>query len=729
MLPRRAALTSSVSQPAFSAAGSAGTAEATRETTPAVARPTSGLAYRPALDGVRAVAVYLVFAFHAGVAQLAGGFIGVDVFFVLSGYLVTRLILTDLSAGTFRIADFYGRRVRRLLPAALFVLAAVSVVWLAIASPYDRAAIAPDVRSAALYVSNWHFAEQAVDYFAANNNPTPVLHFWSLSVEEQFYLAWPLMVLLVWRLSRSDPRSAARRLTLLAALAAAASLVSLVTTLRHGQADLAYFGTHTRAYQLLAGALLAIGVQSRGQSRAWAGAWARAGGGALAKLAALPQLCCLVLLVGLGTSLVSVDPSLRGVGAAAAATGLLLTLELQPAGATARLLSRPSLAYLGQISYATYLWHYPVIVILRRFVEIGPVALLVTAGLLATGLAALSRKLLELPVRQSPTLARHGRAVAVTGLLASVLAGTVLLPPLLHSTRRPIVQAAATSAPPVGSEGLRTPLRGFDVTAASAVQPGTAADGPLPADASCTRGQLAQCVVVRGAGKRVLLMGDSHAAMLLPAFRALAKREGFTLVLAVQTGCPWPMALVFTSSNHDLCQQTKTIWYSSVIPRLNPDLIVLATRATDHAVGASYSVTSVDPATRGGTQSELLARGAEQTVRRLVTPGREIVVVEPVPISPTHAVSCVSGAEYADQCGFTTDAGPSPAELAYRGLAASLPGVHAIDLDPIVCPRLPICDAVIAGTMVRKDHDHITGRYSALISDQIDVLLHTVGAI
>lgn len=137
----------------------------------------AGLVYRPALDGVRALAVYLVVAFHAGSSTLSGGFIGVDTFFVLSGYLVTRVILTDMARGRFNLVDFYGRRVRRLLPAALATLVLVSLAWLALASPVDRASIVADARSSALYFSNWHFAHTATDYFAANDNPTPLLHF------------------------------------------------------------------------------------------------------------------------------------------------------------------------------------------------------------------------------------------------------------------------------------------------------------------------------------------------------------------------------------------------------------------------------------------------------------------------------------------------------------------------------------------------------------------------
>jgi peptidoglycan/LPS O-acetylase OafA/YrhL len=681
----------------------------------------SGLAYRPALDGVRALAVYLVLAFHAGLALGSGAFIGVDVFFVLSGYLVTSLIVTGLAEGRFRLADFYGRRVRRLLPAALVVLTVVAVLWLAIAAPLDRARAAGDVRAAALYVSNWHFADIAMDYFAANTTPSPVLHFWSLSVEEQFYLAWPLLVLAAWRLGRrsgDDQRSAARRLGLLILVLLVASVAILVWLVWHGQTALAYYGTHARAYQLLAGALLAVGL------RCWH--WAERGGRVLAGCARVLPLAGLLALLALASDRIAMEPAVRGIGAAVAATTLLLGLELRPAGAAARLFGAAPVRYLGQISYATYLWHYPVILAIRQFVEISPKVLLVTGGLVATGLAALSQPLLEQPIRRSRRLARHARPVIAAGLAASALLGVVLLPPVLHSGRPPVVRVAETG---VSGPEPRLPLRGFDIAEASRITPGTAADGRQPPDTSCTRVAVTECIVVRGPGKRVLLLGDSHAGMLLPPFRAIARQEGLTLALARQTGCPWHRTLVFTRSDHQVCQRVKDIWYSRVIPQFNPDVIVLVSRATDHVVGSSYPVQSVDPRLAGATQSELLAQAAEQTVRQLAVAGRTVVIVEPVPVSPTIVSSCVGTAEYADQCAFLADDTPSPAELAYRALARRLPGVHAVDIDRLTCPRLPVCDAVVAGTLVRSDHDHLTPRYSATITAQLEMLLRASGAL
>src|SRR6476469_5526129 len=206
--------------------------------------------YRPQLDGVRTLAVYLVVAFHAGLVRFDGGFIGVDVFFVLSGYLVTSLLTRDVAAfGAVRLGQFYSRRIRRLLPAAVVNLTVTAIVFAAIASPWEATNAIGAVRAAALYVANWYFIGQSADYFARNITASPVIHYWSLSVEEQFYILWPLLL--------SGLVLAGRRLLwtrgrLVQAGVVVIGLASLVTALALARTDpnRAYLATYTRAYQL-----------------------------------------------------------------------------------------------------------------------------------------------------------------------------------------------------------------------------------------------------------------------------------------------------------------------------------------------------------------------------------------------------------------------------------------------------------------------------------------------
>ena len=676
------------------------------------------LAYRAALDGLRTVAVYLVVAFHADVRLFSGGFIGVDVFFVLSGYLITRVVLGGLATGSFGVASFYSRRFRRLLPASLVVLGAVTLAWVVVASPFERGAVLSDIRAAALYVSNWHFAAESTEYFALQDSPSPVLHFWSLSVEEQFYFVWPLLMVWLWKAGDRSPLTAARRVGAAAAGLSVLSLLALWWTLHAGADDLAYYGTHTRAYQLLGGGLLAVGLQF----------WAWSATSELRRsIAPVVQVVALAAIFFLATDIVGANPSVRGIGAAIATISLIWSLETATGSSASGLLGRPGLVYLGQLSYATYLWHFPTTILIRRYVEMGPTLLFVVAALVSTGLAAVSQRIIELPVRSSPWLDRRGRTVIVGGLVASLLAGVFVFPMGLRTDARPTVRAAGGNVEVDPSE-QRTSLEGFDPMANWEVPAGSPSAGPGPADRSCTGGVIADCVLHDGGGRRVLLLGDSHAGMLAPALRAIAKDQQWTLVMGAKTGCPWPTGLVFVRSDHEVCRQTKQSWYESVIPQFRPELVILASRATDHRVGSEYPVAAIDPEVDDASQSTLLLDSAARTIRQLAADGTSVVVIEPVPVSPVHAIECLSGARFVDECNFTAD-GASEAEIGLRRVADELPQVHVVDIDPLVCPRLPVCDSVLGGMTVRKDRDHITPRWSSSIAPGLQSLLSEAGVL
>jgi len=188
--------------------------------------------YRPHLDGLRAVAVYLVVLFHAGSGWFPGGYVGVDVFFVLSGFLVTQLLLRDLRhQGTIRFGRFYSRRFRRLLPAAFVALTVTALVYTAIASPAEVLAAAGSFKAAFLYSTNWYFIHQATGYFGADITTNPVLHFWSLAVEEQFYLLWPLALVGAFALTRHMDRTRQRRTIQIAVAVGALASVVLALSL------------------------------------------------------------------------------------------------------------------------------------------------------------------------------------------------------------------------------------------------------------------------------------------------------------------------------------------------------------------------------------------------------------------------------------------------------------------------------------------------------------------
>ncbi|MDX6761638.1 acyltransferase, partial [Streptomyces sp. F8] len=217
--------------------------------------------FRPDIEGLRAVAVVAVLAFHAGIPWATGGFVGVDVFFVISGYLITGLLVREaIATGRIRLGDFFSRRARRLLPSAAVVLAAVAVAGAWLTVPLRRTDLEHDVVAAALSLANWRFVSQHTDYLAAGHQQGPLLHFWSLAVEEQFYLFWaPLLAVLVLGAARAVRRGrSVRRMVLLAA--APLTLASFVLSLHwtRDSVSLAYLGTPSRVWQFGVGALLAL---------------------------------------------------------------------------------------------------------------------------------------------------------------------------------------------------------------------------------------------------------------------------------------------------------------------------------------------------------------------------------------------------------------------------------------------------------------------------------------
>ncbi len=686
--------------------------------------------YRPELDGLRAVAIVLVLAFHCDVDSVLGGYVGVDVFFVLSGFLITGLLLdaADDPAGRgVEMMRFYARRARRLLPMALLVIVSISAAWLLTANAVDRAPLVADGRSAALYFSNWHFAATATDYFASQNAPSPFVHFWSLSVEEQFYLVWPAVIALVYRLCAGRRQRAQTVVGIVAVVLMAASLVALALTTAAGNDSYAYFGTHTRAYQLLAGAALAVALRRRRAAHS-AQTPARGRGSAAWSLG---QLVTVAALLVVATREVDLGPGMRGVTAVACTVALLVTLQAAPHGPIRRLLSVPFMVYLGQISYAAYLWHWPVILLIRRFVVISPHLLLIPAFALSFGLAALSQRLVERPVRVSPWLARYGRSSIAGGLALSLLVGLLVTPALLESTRRPAVTALvassgpATNVPdPVPTTGTRTPVPSIAaIKQASQAHP---VGGP-----ACIHRTGILCKASAGGPRTILVVGDSHLEAFLPVFIDLAKRHDATLFTWMSYVCPWERGVLPASSTNDVaqsdsCRGAQTDLYDTAMPDVRPDVTIVLNRGYDdpnfpRPLFIDGAPASTDP----GPVLQLATPNAAAAVLR--TSGR-LIVVEPWPSLTQSQPSCLAEARFQEQCVMSAAVGKLPQDTAIESVAAADPRVATVDLDADVCPRLPLCDPVVSGTIVRRDQDHVSIGFAAKLTPALDRKLAAAGA-
>ena len=491
------------------------------------------LSYRPDVDGLRAVAIAAVVAFHAFPGAVRGGFTGVDVFFVISGYLISRIIWGRLDDGTFTLAWFYGRRALRLFPALALVLAATLVTgrWLLLPDAYET--LGKDVASAAGFVSNfvlWHDA----GYFTDNAALRPLTHLWSLAVEEQFYLVFPLLLLLTrrsWRLTGG-----------VLALLLAGSFAWNVHTAGVDSAQ-AFYLLPSRFWELLLGGVLAY-VQLSGRARRRP---RLANGASLAGFALLP-------IAFLGPTSSSLFPGWWALAPTAAA--VLLIAAGPSALLNRRLLASAPLVLLGKISYPLYLWHFPLLVFAR--IQWGPsLSLQLTLAVIAVSvvLAYATYRLIELPVRS--LVAAHGRrsVVVVAPLAAAGVAGIAVF-----------LAAGLPGRLPVEIQRLTTVS--FDHRAAYResrcfLQPW---QGPRAFKPDC---------VDSGNGKLLLLWGDSHAAHLYPGLRTAARERSFRVAQLTASACP-PL-LDHRSSRRPKCHAINAVVLARA-RELRPESVVLSAR-------------------------------------------------------------------------------------------------------------------------------------------------------
>jgi peptidoglycan/LPS O-acetylase OafA/YrhL len=658
------------------------------------------LRYRADIDGLRAIAVGSVVLFHAGVPGIAGGFVGVDIFFVISGFLITKIIRDSIQEDRFSLADFYDRRIRRIFPALFTVYFVTYVLGLILLMPGDLKALGKSLLSSAAFVANFHFYEN-VGYFDAPSITKPLLHTWSLSVEEQFYVLWPLAMIALARFVK--PRY---WLPIV--------LCSLILSLAYAEweiwrdnASAAFYLPHARAWELMMGALLAI---------------------ALPRLAFGRRLCegmvalGLVLIAG-SIALLSEDRDFPGLNAVVPCLGAALIIAAGARGPTAvgRLLSNKPVVFLGLISYSLYLWHWPLFSFWHLGMDRAP-GTGETFGLIGASvlLATLSWRYIETPFRRRGAHAKP-RITMRAGIAA--------------------ISAAAVCGLIVSSlEGL--PQR-FDANVAVIFD--TANQNP---GATCVyegaRAKIKpECLLGRGQPNGpfdVGLIGDSHARHFSPAIDSVLDAYDASGRFFSVGGC---LALFGVKVYIGGRLRKKCTGYFDGLTEFfandnNSKLVIIAARWQAYSDANRTELKRKDPArlvddidTQPGDVAatrRVLERALRRTVETLTQKGKRVLLLGQVPPYPTAPTSCVARARYSgqDERRCFASAKVIAQYLDYsntllRTIASEFDSVEAFLPTDVLCDEKS-CSVFLNDVFLYRDNDHLNRLGSRQFADYLSTL-------
>jgi len=633
------------------------------------------LEYRTDLEGLRGLAVLLVVAYHAQLPFVSGGYVGVDVFFVLSGYLITGLLLREFEkSGRISLLQFYARRTRRLLPAATVML--LATLWLGwfLLAPYEQQRFTGTAIATAAYASNVWFAKEATNYLASDTGANPLLHTWSLAVEEQFYIVWPL---LLWATLKLGPAAGRRtRSVTIMLLIAAVSLGGCIWLTRFVQ-SLAFFASPTRAWEFAAGGLAWFATLPETISERYRSALSWAG---------LAAIVVSAFEFGPGTTFPGVAATLPVIGTAAVVSAS--SADAVQGGSKA-LATRP-LIWLGRLSYSWYLWHWPLLLVGHTLHHDFSIGYRVAYAVVSLAIAWVTFRVIEHPIRASQRIAMRPRAwLAVAAGLTMVSVTTALW----------ARQAARTAA--------STPQQRIFTSAWN--------DLPVLYSNGCHLGffetRVQDCVYgAQGAMTRVVLFGDSHAAQWFPSLERLAEHQHWELRPMTKSGCP---AASFEPLDGNLGRNYRecTAWRDAAIPRiieLRPALVVIASSSR---YGAPF-----DTASRSLSWDAAI----EDTLRRLSPSRAQIVLVRDVPLPGFDVPACLARATwnprvYPGTCVFDrTSAVNEPVANAERAAVDRVSGTRYLDFTDLMCDA-EHCQAERDGAMIYRDLDHVTTQFALQI--------------
>jgi peptidoglycan/LPS O-acetylase OafA/YrhL len=642
-------------------------------------------AFRPDIEGLRGVAILLVVGFHAGVRGLSGGFVGVDVFFVLSGFFITGLLVRELAQnGGVDLTEFYGKRALRLLPALLLVLLATlgAVMWLY--APIDRAAIAANARAVALYSGNIDFARNSLDYFSTGDNP--LLHTWSLAVEEQFYLVWPLLFLLVAGIysrkivDETGDGDTRKRFLMGIAIAGSLSFIASLWLTRTAQ-SWAFFGMPTRIWEFAVGGAIALMLnEPTGEID---------GRATVLQVGGLLAIAIAVLTYDRATPYPGIAAVLPAMGAAA----LIVGGQRAPESFVSRALGASWLQWLGRMSYAWYLWHWPLVGIgAVLHWEVG------VWGRLAWSAAALVLAWLTYRFIERPARSGEGRLSRIPPhwVAPAALAASLVAAGLAHGAMRAAERQVA-----------RPPQRVFAAARFDRMDHECWATTVEEMKALCEFGDTRSSTTV-------VLLGDSHAEHWLGALDRVGRERGWKVIAMVKGGCP-------VADMPELMHARLKRWYHECtryreamlrrIIALRPAVAILS--SWDHYMpldgkGSDWQVTP-----------DVWRRGLRRTYSRLSAAEIKTVAIRGTPRTWFDVPSCLSRRAaklpFARECTYQRDRALSRLAVAAQNDAARGLKVAFVDMNDRICATRR-CAVVVNGIVVFTDDNHLTASFSRSVA-------------
>lgn len=639
--------------------------------------------FRPDIEGLRAVAIVLVVLFHAGVPLSSGGFVGVDVFYVISGYLITGLLVREVeSSGRIRLANFYARRIRRLLPASATMVLVVLLAGYLFLSPLERELHTRAAFAAAAYVSNFWFQRQASDYFASDSGQNPYLHTWSLSVEEQFYLFWPLIIAITYRLFRS------RRLLGAVMLGLSFTSLALCLWLARRDTPAAFFSSPARAWEFGLGGAVSLLRRSPLHER-WFANTAAGVIGLLVVLASAvlitrstPFPGAITLAPVLGSALVLVtcaSSTQRGVGS---------------------ILRLPLMQWLGKLSYSWYLWHWPVLVLAAALIPSLTLIERIALAVASLGIAAVSHAYIENPIRFSPYLAVRP--------LATLMLGAAITTVSVGTSRVAKLSAKAAANAPM-QRAIVEASDGPDGFTRSRCLLDFATERLLP----CAFGDTA-------ATTTIALFGDSHAAQWFTALDTIAAENRWRFEVFTKQGCPSTLVTVpLWTFNRGYPECTR--WRAAALQRIleiHPVLVIVA-NSDAHVTWPDRKVIRLTP--------EEWREGSRRTFAILDSAGIATVALRDTPGFHIDVLRCLSralghGRPVSECAASRTDVVREDVYSAVKEAAAGFPHVSTLDLTDLFCDANR-CPLIRDNIIMFRDGGHISFRYARSLASKVALKL------